>query len=188
MEIELTWTYVLSQIFTIFMYVFLAITYVLKNKRTIVLVDMLSLAANILAYILLGAWTGLAMCFVAVVRNLYVLWDEKQHGKREVNTRRDYIFLACVYLGIILATIPTYEGFLSLFSVFATSIYTYSIWQKNTKIYKFCGIPVGILWIIYNVYIRSIFGIILETALLIFSIGGYIGELRQQKITPKSEK
>lgn len=176
--------YILSQIFTILMYALLTWTYFLKNKRKIVIVSALSLVANIIAYVLLGAWTGLAMCVVAMLRNLYILWEEKKYGKREKLEKRDYIFLAIVYIGIILATIPTYEGFLSLLSVFATSIYTYSIWQKSTKIYKFCGIPVGILWIAYNAYVKSIFGVVLEGILLIASIAGYITELKSsQKIT-----
>lgn len=178
---EINFIYILSQIFTILMYALLAWTYFLKNKRKIVIVSALSLVANIIAYILLGAWTGLAMCVVAMLRNLYILWEEKRYGKRETNTKRDYIFLTIVYLGIILATIPTYEGFLSLLSVFATSLYTYSIWQKSTKVYKFCGIPVGILWIAYNAYVKSIFGVILEGILLIASIAGYIAEVKSSR-------
>jgi hypothetical protein len=38
------------------------------------------------------------------------------------------------------------------------------------------GIPVGIIWIIYNIYIFSIFGIILEVVLEISAIVGYIKE------------
>ena len=179
---EMNFTYVLSQIFTILMYAFMAWTYFLKEKRQIVIVSVLSLIANIIAYILLGAWTGLAMCVVAMLRNFYILWEEKKYGKREKLEKRDYIFLAVVYIGIILATIPTYEGPLSLLSVFATSVYTYSIWQKSTKIYKFCGIPVGMLWIAYNIYVKSIFGVILEAILLIASAIGYIKEIRTAKV------
>lgn len=178
---SLSIAYVLSQIFTILMYVLMGWTYLIKTKRKIVIVSIFSLVANLIAYVLLGAWTGLAMCAVAMLRNLYILWDEKNHSKRETNEKRDYVFLALVYLGIILATIPTYEGFLSLFSVFATSIYTYSIWQKSTKVYKFCGIPVGVLWIAYNSYVHSIFGVILEGILLIVSVFGYIKELKGNK-------
>lgn len=178
---EITFYYLLSQVLTILMYALLAWTYFLRDKRKIVIVSALSLVANIAAYVLLGAWTGLAMCVVAMLRNLYILCEEKRHGKRETNEKRDYIFLALVYLGIILATIPTYEGFLSLFSVFATSIYTYSIWQKSTKVYKFCGIPVGILWIAYNTYVRSILGVILEGILLVASIAGYAAEVKSTK-------
>ena len=178
---EIVFIYILSQIFTILMYALMAWTYFLKDKRKIVIVSAFSLVASIIAYILLGAWTGLAMCVVAMLRNLYILWEEKKNGKRETNEKRDYIFLAIVYLGIILATIPTYEEFLSLLSVFATSIYTYSIWQKGTRIYKFCGIPVGILWIAYNAYVKSIFGVILEAFLLIASVIGYVAEVKSAK-------
>ena len=178
---EIDFIYILSQIFTILMYALMAWTYFLKDKCKIVIVSAFSLVANIIAYVLLGAWTGLAMCVVAMLRNLYILWEEKKNGKRETNEKCDYIFLAIVYLGIILATIPTYEGFLSLLSVFATSIYTYSIWQKSTKVYKFCGIPVGILWIAYNAYVKSIFGVILEAILLIASVIGYVAEVKSAK-------
>jgi hypothetical protein len=53
-------------------------------------------------------------------------------------------------------------------------IYTYSAWQKNPKIYKILGIPASLCWIIYNIYVKSIFGIILETALLAFELVGTI--------------
>ena len=159
----------------------MAWTYFLKEKRQIVIVSVLSLIANIVAYVLLGAWTGLAMCVVAMLRNFYILWEENKYGKREKLEKRDYIFLAVVYIGIILATIPTFEGPLSLLSVFATSVYTYSIWQKSTKIYKFCGIPVGVLWIAYNIYVKSIFGVILEAVLLVASAVGYFKEARAAK-------
>lgn len=187
---EITFSYILSQIFTILMYALLAWTYLIKNKRKIVIVNVVALVANILAYVFLGAWTGLAMCIVAMFRDFYILWDESKHGKRETSEKRDYIFLAVNFLCIILVTIPTYEGFLSLFSVFATSVYTYSIWQRSTKVYKFCGIPVGILWIVYNVYIKSIFGVILEAVLLVFSIIGYVAELRgnNKKVEAKAEE
>lgn len=174
-------TYIVSQIFTIIMYVLLAATYFTKSKRAIVVISGASLIANIIAYVLLGAWTGLAMCIVCLFRNLYILWDEKKYGKSEKIRKKDVVFLIIVYIAIIIATLFTYEGFLSLLSVFATSLYTYSIWQKKTKVYKFCGLPVGILWIAYNAYVQSLFGVILESALLVASVIGFIAEVRKSK-------
>jgi hypothetical protein len=66
-------------------------------------------------------------------------------------------------------------------SVFATMLYTYSVWQKKISIYKILGIPVGIIWIIYNIYIVSIFGIILEVVLLISAIIGIVREYKMKK-------
>lgn len=163
------------------MYVLLAITYYVKNRKTVLVISFLSLIANAIAYILLEAYTGLAMCVIALIRNVYFLADEKKNGKREEIVRKDVIVLIVLYIITAISTCFTYEGFLSLLSVFATMIYTYSVWQKKTIVYKICGIPVGILWIAYNLYVKSVFGVILEAILLISSIIGYYLEEKNRK-------
>ncbi len=178
---ELTTTYIISQVFTIIMYILLAITYYLKNRKTVLIVSFLSLIANAIAYILLDAYTGLAMCGVALVRNLIFIIDEKKNGKRDEINKKDIIVLIILYAISIVSAIFTYDGFLSLLSVFATMLYTYSVWQKKTNIYKLLGIPIGILWVWYNIYIKSIFGIVLEGILLICSTIGYLLETRKSK-------
>lgn len=174
-------TYILSQVFTIINYALLGVTYYAKDRKKILVIGFLSIVANAIAYILLNAWTGVAMCVVALIRNIIFWMDEKKNGKRETINKKDIIILVILYSTIIVSTIFTYDGFLSLLSVFATSTYTFSVWQKKTNVYKLLGIPVGILWILYNVYVKSIFGIILESILLICSISGYLLERKKCK-------
>lgn len=178
---EITITYIVSQIFTIITYVLLGLTYYAKNRKTVLVISFLSLIANGLAYVFLNAYTGLAMCMVALIRNIIFIVDEKKNGKREKNDKKDIIILLVLYAISIVSAVFTYDGFFSLLSVFATMLYTYSVWQKKTNIYKLLGIPIGILWILYNIYVKSIFGIILEGVLLICSISGYILEVRQRE-------
>lgn len=178
---ELTLTYIISQIFTILTYVFLALTYYAKDRNKVLVISFLSLIANGLAYVFLSAWTGLAMCIVALVRNIIFLVDERKNGKRENITKKDVIILIILYAILIVSAVFTYDGFLSLLSVFATMLYTYSVWQKKTRVYKFLGMPIGVLWILYNIYVKSIFGIILESILLVCSITGYILEVKKDK-------
>lgn len=173
-------TYMLSQIFTIITYILLGVTYYAKDRNKVLVLSFLSLIANGIAYIFLNAWTGLAMCIVALIRNIIFLVDEKKNGVKEKNNKTDIIILVILYIILIISTIFTYEGFLSLLSVFATALYTFSVWQKKTNIYKLLGIPIGILWILYNIYIMSVFGIILETILLICSITGYLLEIKKK--------
>jgi len=181
-------TYVLSQVFTILMYVLLATTYFLKDRKKILVLSFASLIANALEYLFLFAWAGMAVCIIALIRNTIFLIDEKKNGKREKITKKDYIILAILYLILILSGIFTYDGFLSLLSVLATMIYTYSVWQKKTIIYKVCGIPVGILWILYNIYVMSLFGIILESILLIASVCGFLIEIKKKKELNRTSK
>lgn len=175
-------TYILSQVFTIINYALLGLTYYAKDRKKILIISFLSIVANAVAYILLNAWTGVAMCVVALIRNIIFLVDEKRNGKRETINKKDVAILIILYFAIVISTVFTYEGFLSLLSVFATGLYTFSVWQKKTNIYKLLGIPVGILWILYNIYVKSIFGIILESILLICSISGYLLERKKQTL------
>ena len=176
---ELTLPYILSQVFIIINYVLLMVTYQVKNRKNILIFNFGAIIATGLSYVFLSAWSGLAMVIVAIVRNIIFMIDEKKNGKSDKITKKDIIILIVLYLISVISAIYTYEGFLSLMSVFATMLYTYSVSQKKTSIYKVLGIPVGILWIIYNIYIDSVFGIILEVVLL---ISARIGIIREYKI------
>lgn len=179
---ELTATYVIPQIFTIIMYGFLASTYFAKNRKNILILNFFGLIANGIAYVFLKAYTGLAMCFVSICRNIIFLIDEKKYGKSDKIIKKDFIILIVLYVITIILTIFTYDDILSLLSVLATMIGTFSVWQKKTNIYKILGIPISLSWISYNIYIKSLFGIILETILLICSITGYLLEIRKNKL------
>lgn len=178
---ELTLTYILSQVFVIINSVLLMTTYQLKSRKSILIVSFMALFANGAVYLLLSAWSGLAMVFVAMIRNIIFMIDEKKNGKSDKITKKDIIILAILYAISIVSAIYTYEGFLSLMSVFATMLYTYSVWQKKTSVYKILGIIIEIIWIIYNIYIFSIFGIIIEIFLLISAIIGLIREYKVKK-------
>ena len=180
--------YVLSQIFTILMYAVLIASYQFKKRRNILVASIVAILLNSLAYIFLHAWTGLAMCGIALLRSIYSLWDEKYHGQSKTMTARDIIVLIVTSVAIVAVTIPTYDGFLSLMSVFATIAYTYSIWQKNTLVYKAMGVPVGILWIIYNGFVGSFFGVVLEAVLCVASIYGFAKALKESKDGKRHKK
>lgn len=176
----MTVIYILSQVFIIINYIFLIMTYQSKSRKNILIYNFGALIATGISYIFLSAYSGLAMVVVAIIRNVIFIIDEKKNGKSNKNSTKDYIILAILYIISIISAIFTYNGILSMMSVVATMLYTYSVWQKNTKTYKALGIPIGIMWIIYNIYIFSIFGIILEVVLAISSIIGYIRENKKE--------
>lgn len=183
---ELTATYIVSQVFAILMYVLLASTYYLKNRKTVLTINILAMVAQAISFICLKAYTGLAMDIVAIIRNIIFMIDEKKNGKSEQNTKKDIIILAVLYVITILLSVFTYNGLPSLFSVLGTFLYTYSVWQKNTNTYKLLGIPTSISWIAYNIYIKSIFGGILESIVLICSGIGYL--LAKKKTSKQGEE
>jgi uncharacterized membrane protein len=164
------------------MYGLLATTYYSKTRRKVLVLNLFSTLASAIAYIFLNAWSGLTTCIISIARNIVFLVDEKKNGIRENINRLDIMTLVGAYVLLIISAVFTYDGFFSLFSIFATMLYTFSVFQKKTTIYKLLGIPGGIAWIVYNIYIMSIFGIMLESILLVASITGYIMETKKNKL------
>lgn len=160
-------TYVLSQILITLSYVFLLFSYICKKRNFILINNIVSLVFLASGYIFLSAWTGLAMTSVAMVRSTLFLFEEFYFEKHKRSKIIDYLTLFALISLITICAYFTFDDFYSLFSVIATLIYTYSLWQKNNFVYIILGPIVSLLWILYNIYIFSVSGIILESVLLI---------------------
>lgn len=175
---DLTQTYIISQILTIGMYITLSITYWLHDRKQILIVSSIGQILICGAYLLLAAYSGALMAITAVIRNIVFLIfmnEEKENSQRNV-----YIFtLIMVLIGI--AAIITFDGLLSLLSVIATILYSYSVWQNKTLTYKLLGIPNSLLWGLYNLYVGSIMGVLFESVMLVFALSGYISEKSLRK-------
>lgn len=182
---ELTTVYIWSQILTLVEYGLLGLSYLAKKRKVVVTLDIFSMLCGIVAFFLLGADLGVGMSIIILLANFYYLWQEGQKKLRKKRYWWDYLMLAVILVAIVLITIFTNEGWLSLFSVVATALYEVSIWQKSTKIYKLLGIPVAGSWMLYNGFIRSPAGVFCELAMLIASIYGYIKEYIADKIREK---
>lgn len=178
---ELTAQYIASQIVTIFVYVFLSLTYCIKNRKLILAFSFISNFLNAIAFILLGAYTSSAMCAISIFRDIVFLIDEKINGKSTKITKKDYAILAMIYGISIISIILTFKGFMTLLYAAGSMLYTYSIWQKNNKLYRFMGIPVTLLVIVDSIYIKSVFGVILQSVVLVCSTVGFFSNKEEKK-------
>ena len=164
---SLTLPYIISQILVIVYYLIYSYTFHLKDNKKILIVGIIATIISSISYLLLNAYTGMAMCFVAIIRNL--LFSKYQKNK---------LNLSLIFILTLIASSFTFDSWFCLFNIIATIIYTYALWQTNTKIYKLLGIIVNVLMIVYDIYIKSIFGVILISIAFISSISGYLKENR----------
>lgn len=179
---EITIIYIISQIITVIYFAILSLSYLLKDRKKILIANFAAHIGQTTAMAMLNGYTGAAMSFIMIFRDITLLMQEIKKSKgKDINKKLDISILIITVILIVALTIFTYNGPLSLLSVVATLITTFSLWQKNTKMYKILGIIAGILWLSYNIFIMSIMGIILETILLICSTIGYIKEVRNKK-------
>ena len=158
---SLTVPYILSQILVIIYYLIYSYTFHLKDSNKILIFGIIATIISSISYILLNAYTGMAMCFIAIIRNLLFKKDKKS---------KFYLILILILILTVVASIFTFDSYFCLFNILATLIYTYALWQTNTKIYKLLGIIVNGLMIIYDIYIQSILGVILISVAFISSL------------------
>ena len=178
--------YILSQIFTIFGFGFLAWTYLLKKRPHILVVLIASAVLMSAGHFLLSAWVGVGMGVFGIVR---LVIDYFMNSKRsEADKKRllpiDWAMLFIWSAVYIIVGIITYHGFLSLFSLFASLIFFTSAWQKNVLVYKWLGVVACIFYCVYFAYTENIAGMILEGVLMIFIIIGlvkYINKLKNKQ-------
>ena len=128
---------------------------------------------NIIAFFLLGAYTSSAMCAISILRDIIFIIDERINGKSDKITKKDVVILAFIYVICAIAIACTFKGPLTLLYATGSMLYTYSIWQKNNKIYRFMGIPVTLIVIVDSIVIKSVFGVILQCVVLITSTIGF---------------
>lgn len=164
--------FISSQIFIVLAYAALTTTYFVKAKKNVLVFNFIYLATLAVAYFLLDAYTGMAMMAVAVLRNTAFLIRNKEVGEKQ--KAQDYAILTVLFVLIFTAGAFTYQGFWSIFSLLATSIYTFSIWQTNKKVYSYLGIVTAALWLAYNIFVRSVVGAVLDVVLLGFIIAKII--------------
>ena len=182
-------TFIFSQVFVCLCYLFLGLTYVIKKRTLILIFSLAALLFNGLHYSLLGAWAGVGVVCIAVIRNVLFLIQQKIKALDKY-VIDDWMILIFLLIISAVTAVWTYDGLLSLFSIFASVIYTVSVWQKNIKVYKVLGIISGAINIVYFAFIGSIFGIILESIVclvtIVFTII-YILNERKEKVLKNND-
>ena len=179
--------YILSQVFVILCYLLLGSTYLIKNRSTILLINLCSLVCNGVSYFLLGAWAGLGVICIAMLRNAIFIVQQRIKAL-EKYLIDDIIILVFLMIVTALVGVFTFDTVLSLFSVFASATYTISVWQRNIKVYKLLGILSSAFGVVYFVFIKSLFGIILESCMLVIAAVGAVSYIIKNKNTEPSDE
>ena len=83
-------SYILSQVFAIFATITLSASYLVKDKKSILFLCIVTAIFFGVEYFLLGAYTGVAMDVVSIVSNIWFYLNEKNNKKNKVNQGNKY--------------------------------------------------------------------------------------------------
>ena len=164
---------VLAWIFGIASMIANFIVYQQKERKKLLIAKMVVDSITVVHYSCLGAFSGAAICLVAIFRSFVFMNEDKKwaRGKKWL-----IVFLA---MNIILACF-TWKNIFSIFPLLATAGAIFSFWQNNTKLTKILVYPISGCMIAYNIPNGSYTGLVNESFAIISATISLISMRRQR--------
>ena len=149
------------------------LSYQMKTRKGLVVVQLLTTITFVIHYFLIGAWSGMALNAVSTVRNLIFLWIEKKGGSSK---KWSYVF--AVIMGFV--GIATWQAWHSVFMVAALVINCIGMGYTNPQSTRKSILITSPMALIYNCFVWSVGGAIFE-AMSIISAALGIWRNRKEK-------
>lgn len=166
--------FIISQILGAIGYSLLAFSYFRKNKKDILLIQILAYIGFTTHYILLSATTG-TICnvlgFIALIL-IYLFSD---------NTKKKKVLVALLIPILIVMSYFSYENIFSVFPVIACLITFISFLDKDENKIRFVGIISAVCWLIYAVIHGSFIAILFEVITIVSTIIAYLKNKKNTK-------
>lgn len=136
------------------------IAFYFKKHKGIVLCKAASELVFALQYVLLGAWTAAVLDCISVVRNFLFY----KLVKKNISTLPVIIGFG---IFVVATGFVTYDGIVSLLPIGSKLLTTVSYGMKKEKWLRIITLPSCILWIIYNLFVGSIAGVLTDSLTLV---------------------
>lgn len=146
--------YIISQIIGGISFLISLTTYHKKEKKKILTTAIISNFLKLIHYILLDAYSGCITKILGILRDIIIVKKEKV---KFLSSNIILLFLIFMY---IIVSILTYSSIVSILPLIAALIYLIPIWNGNAIIVKKTAFISSIFWLIYDISVLSITGII----------------------------
>lgn len=157
--------YLAAQIVGILAVTTFLISYQLKRRSNIILVNAVSSVLYVLQYIMLGALEGAAIDILSTVSTIAAKNKHKSFISKHLKA-----VIICLNTLIFLAGLTLYKNIFSFFPIIGAILQTSAFWitdEKKIRFVSFLGAP---FWLIYNL-VSQAYGATIGSALSIISIG-----------------
>lgn len=148
-------------------YFLLALSFYKKEKKEILIMQVISYIFFTIHYYLLNAITG-TMCNILGLISLVIIYYLSVKNKNKKT-----IVLIMIPILLIISLL-TYQNIFSIFPIIAVIISLLSFINDNENIIRFIGIISAIGWLIYAIVYHSYVAIIFEISIIISTVIAYI--------------
>ena len=136
------------------------LSYQYKSHKKIMVIKTISEIAFALQYLLLGGYTGMLLSSLGCFRN-YIFGKRVEEGR---NVKGLCILFSAIFT---VSGMLTWNGFLSIIAVVSKVLSTIAYSLKNTNMLKTFSVITSIIWLIYDICLFSLGGIISDLFCLI---------------------
>lgn len=141
----------LGQLFGVIALVVLMISFQKNDKKTLLEYQILSSFFFAIQYLCLNAINGCLMNLIAMLRN--VLFNK-------IDNKFSFLCLILILTLTSIFSFYSYTGLISLLPTIAVVLYSISLWQKNISITRIVGVVSCCLFIVYNIWVLAISGLV----------------------------
>ena len=157
----------LAQFFGAIGLIFLLISFNINNKDKLLKYQIFSSSFFSIQYLCLNAITGCLMNLLSLIRNIIF---------KKYNNNIPIIYLLLMIFSMVVLTVFFYDGIISLLPAIAVSVYSIGLWQKNLTVIRLLELISCILFIIYNINVVAITGLIstiIELSIVLVAVYRY---------------
>ena len=147
------------------------INYIVKTRGQVLFVNSVTTVCFVLHYLCLGAWAGMAVNFVAFIRNIVYYYAGK-NGK--VSKALSIAFTVIMGAMGITVSLLAQEGWYFLFSVVALMINSYAMSFQNPNSIRKSILITSPMVLAYDCFVLSVGGAVYESVAIISAIIGLI--------------
>ena len=175
--------FILAQLIGLFAVFFSLKSFVQYSKKKYIVDSIIAAIFNSVHYLLLGAYTGVLIKIMAFIREIFLY---KKETNKKYNKLIIFIILVTCYL---FAGIFTFNNnIINLLPVISAVTYFFAEWFGNLKAIKILGIITTVLWLIYNIAVLSITGIIYNLITIITLIYSLTKMKKSKRKSKKKSK
>ena len=146
----------------------------LNDHKKIMICTTLNALCFTLQYFLLGAYTGMAINGIAIVRNLVFAYLV---AKKKKTLPATFIFSACM----IVSGVLTWDSAISLLPMLGKTTETVSFSMNRPKLVRFIAFPSLLCWLVYNSITGSIGGAISDLMAITAIVIGLVKDFKKEK-------
>lgn len=158
---------IIYYVISIFSIIFYVSSVQFKEKKKILITQILASICYLVVYIIKGAWSGVSIEILEELKDIVFIKIEKNNKKIPM-----YVLIIFVSL-LFFVSIIFFDGLFSLLPLLINILLFVSTYFKNPKYIRWVMLFCGAMWAIYNLYVGAyiiVIGNVLEIVSAMISI------------------